>query len=240
MERRKKNRPNGQKFTKGMKKKLLVLLMVVLMAFVGLGVRLILITKNNGDEYERQVLSQQQYDSTTLPFRRGEILDANGTILAYSEKVYNLILDAKLLLRDEKYLEPTLKALVTEFGLNASQIRTYLSEHPTSQYYVLAKKLSFEQIANFQEMITPGTEKYNEDIQGIWFESGYIRKYPNGQLACDVIGFTSGDNNGMDLKSTTTMFLAELLEESTDTLMKIQLLREQQFLQQTETALLLL
>ncbi len=181
----------------GMKKKLVVLFVLVLLAFVGLGIRLILITKNNGEEYEKQVLSQQQYDSTTLPYRRGEILDSNGTILAYSEKVYNVILDAKLLLRDEKFLEPTLTALSKEFKLDTSEIRNYLSDHPTSQYYTMAKKLSYDEISNFQDMITPGTELYNADIQGIWFEPSYIRKYPNGSLACDVIGFTSNDNNGM-------------------------------------------
>ncbi|MBR5046869.1 MAG: penicillin-binding protein 2, partial [Eubacterium sp.] len=174
-----------------------VLFVLVLLAFVGLGVRLILITKNNGEEYEKQVLSQQQYDSTTLPFRRGEILDANGTVLAYSEKVYNVILDAKLLLRDEKFVDPTVKALVKEFKLDAGEIRSYLSEHPTSQYYILAKKLSYDEIKNFQDMITPGMEGYDANIQGVWFESSYIRKYPNGSLACDIIGFTSSDNNGM-------------------------------------------
>ena len=186
-----------QTFTWKMKKKLLVLFTLVLVAFVGLGVRLILITKNNGEEYERQVLSQQQYDSTTLPFRRGEILDANNTILAYSEKVYNVILDAKLLLRDEDYLEPTIKALVTHFGLDAGDIRQYISDHPSSQYYILAKKLPYDQISAFQEMITPGSDTYDANIQGVWFESGYVRKYPNGSLACDVIGFTSSDNSGM-------------------------------------------
>ena len=188
---------NTQKFTIGMKKKLVVLFVLVLLAFVGLGVRLIFITKNNGEEYEKQVLSQQQYDSTTLPFRRGEILDANGTVLAYSEKVYNVILDAKLLLRDEKYVDPTVKALVKEFKLDAGDIRSYLSEHPTSQYYILAKKLSYDEIRNFQDMITPGMDGYDANIQGIWFEPSYIRKYPNGSLACDIIGFTSSDNNGM-------------------------------------------
>ncbi len=194
-----KKRKSGisQKFTIGMKKKLVVLFVLALLAFVGLGVRLILITKNNGEEYEKQVLSQQQYDSTTLPFRRGEILDANGTILAYSEKVYNVILDAKLLLRDEKYLEPTIRALVKEFGLDSGEIRSYLADHPTSQYYILAKKLPYDEIKNFQDMITPGMEGYDANIQGVWFESGYVRKYPNGSLASDVIGFTSGDNNGM-------------------------------------------
>ncbi len=194
---KKRKSGNSQKFTIGMKKKLVVLFVLALLAFVGLGVRLILITKNNGEEYEKQVLSQQQYDSTTLPFRRGEILDANGTILAYSEKVYNVILDAKLLLRSDKYLEPTIRALVKEFGLDSGEIRQYLAEHPTSQYYILAKKLPYDEIKNFQDMITPGMEGYDANIQGVWFESSYVRKYPNGSLACDVIGFTSGDNNGM-------------------------------------------
>ena len=188
---------NTQKFTIGMRKKLVVLFILVLLAFVGLGIRLILITRNNGEEYEKQVLSQQKYDSVTIPYRRGEILDSNGTILAYSEKVYNLVMDAKLLLRDSKYLEPTLGALAKEFKLDTGEIRTYLNEHPTSQYYVLAKKLTYDEISNFQDMITPGTDTYNENIQGIWFESGYVRKYPNGSLACDLIGFTSNDNNGM-------------------------------------------
>ena len=197
LQMKQKKKRNDNKFMTFMKKKLVVLFVLVLLAFIGLGVRLILITKNNGEEYERQVLSQQQYDSTTLPFRRGEILDANGTILAYSEKVYNVILDAKLLLRSEEFVEPTIRALVSNFDLDGSAIRTYLSEHPTSQYYILAKRLSYNQISNFQEMITPGTDKYDENIQGVWFESGYIRKYPNGSMACDIIGFTSNDNKGM-------------------------------------------
>ena len=59
-----------QKFTIGMKKKLVVLFVLVLLAFVGLGARLIAITKNNGVEYEKKVLSQQRYDSKTIPFKR--------------------------------------------------------------------------------------------------------------------------------------------------------------------------
>ena len=195
MKRRKER--NKQQFTIRMRKKLVVLFVLVLLAFVGLGVRLIFITKNNGEEYQKQVLSQQQYDSTTIPFRRGEILDANNTILAYSEKVYNVILDAKILLRDSKYLDPTVKALVRCFSLDGGEIRNYLAEHPSSQYYVLAKKLTYNEISEFQELITPGSENYDENVQGIWFEENYIRKYPNGSLACDIIGFTSSDNTGM-------------------------------------------
>ena len=90
-----------------MQKKLVVLFFFILLAFVGLSVRLFLINRDNGEEYKKQVLSHQEYDSAIIPFKRGEILDANGTVLAVSNKVYNVILDTKILLRKEDYLEPT-------------------------------------------------------------------------------------------------------------------------------------
>ncbi len=192
---RKKNKT--QKFTLGMKKKLAVLFAIVLAAFVGLSIRLILITRNNGEEYQKQVLSQQRYDSMTIPYRRGEIIDSTGTVLAYSEKVYSIVLDAKIILSDEDYLEPTVAALVSHFGFDEGELRTYINDNPTSQYYVLAKQLSYADIADFQELITYGTEKYDKNIQGVWFEENYIRKYPNGRMACDVVGFTTSDNNGI-------------------------------------------
>ncbi len=192
-----KKKKIDQKFTIAMKKKLAVLFGIVLLAFVLLGARLIFITRNNGKEYEKQVLSQQKYDSTTIPFRRGEIVDANGTVLAYSEKVYNVILDAKIILSNEEFLEPTVSALVSCFGFNESDIRQYIADNPTSQYYVLAKQLSYDEISEFQSLITLGGENYNKLVQGVWFEENYIRKYPNGSMACDVIGFTTSDNRGV-------------------------------------------
>ncbi len=188
---------NTQKFTYAMKKKLAVLFFIVLLAFVLLAVRLVYITRNNGEEYEKQVLSQQKYDSTTIPYRRGEIVDANGTVLAYSEKVYNVILDAKIILSDEDYLEPTVAALVSCFGFNESEIRTYISDNPTSQYYTLAKLLTYDEISEFQNLITLGSDTYDKNVQGVWFEENYIRKYPNGSMGCDIIGFTTSDNNGV-------------------------------------------
>ena len=81
-------------FTIWMKKKLLVLFFIVLIVFSGLGYRLYRIVKKDGEKYKKQVLSQQAYDSKPIPARRGKILDTNGTVLAASEKVYNVILDA--------------------------------------------------------------------------------------------------------------------------------------------------
>ena len=84
-------RSSINRFTIKMQKKLLVLFLLILVAFAGLSAQLYLITRDNGEEYKKQVLSQQEYDSTTIPFKRGEITDSNGTILAVSNKVYNVI-----------------------------------------------------------------------------------------------------------------------------------------------------
>ena len=62
---RKKIKATERKFTLRMQKKLVVLFFLVLSAFVGLSIKLFYIGKDNGKEYEKQVLSQQQYDSTT-------------------------------------------------------------------------------------------------------------------------------------------------------------------------------
>lgn len=182
------------RFTIKMQKKLLILFLIVLAAFIGLSVRLFLITRDKGEEYKKQVLSQQEYDSTTIPFKRGEIIDANGTILAVSNKVYNVILDTKILMQDEANLEPTLNALKKCFDIDATAIRAYIAEHPASSYYVMAKRVEYDKVDAFQEM--KNDPETGSNIKGVWFENEYKREYPNGTLACDLVGFTTSDNVG--------------------------------------------
>ena len=182
------------RFTIKMQKKLVVLFFFILLAFVGLSVRLFLINRDNGEEYKKQVLSHQEYDSAIIPFKRGEILDANGTVLAVSNKVYNVILDTKILLRKEEYLEPTLSALNRFFDIDSGSVRAYIASHPESSYYVMAKRVEYEQKTAFEELCDDPEQGAN--IKGVWFEDEYKREYPNGRLACDLIGFTTNDNTG--------------------------------------------
>lgn len=189
-----KRRLREQKFTMRMQKKLVVLFLLVLSAFVGLSVRLIYINRENGEQYKKQVLSQQRYDSRVIPFKRGDIVDCKGTKLAVSEKVYNVVLDAKLAGEKQEYIDATVQALADCFHLDGSEIRTYIAENPTSQYNVLAKKLPYEEISPFVELQNDVAN--NPNIKGVWFEEEYERTYPNGSLACDVIGFTGKDNAG--------------------------------------------
>ena len=136
----------SNKFSIKMQKKLVVLFMVVLLVFALLCVRLVWITRENGTQYQKQVLSQQRYDSTILPYRRGDIVDARGTLLATSEKVYNLVIDAKVMnyaYRDtQPYLEPTLTALGEHFNLDMAKIREYVAANKNSSDYVPIKGLT--------------------------------------------------------------------------------------------------
>lgn len=194
------------KFSIKMQKKLVVLFVFVLLAFACLSVRLVLIAKENGTQYQKQILSQQRYDSTIIPYRRGDIVDSRGTILATSEKVYNLVIDAKVMNTElsgkKPYLEPTLTALGQYFDLDMKEIRDYVTANPTSSWYVPLKRLTFEEISGFLEARTPKEDETKEEaqnranIQGVWFEEEYRRVYPYGSVAADVIGFTTTDGQG--------------------------------------------
>lgn len=67
---------NNNKFSIKMQKKLVVLFIFVMLALSILIVRIIMLTFESGTLYQKQVLIQQQYDSSTLPYRRGDIVDA--------------------------------------------------------------------------------------------------------------------------------------------------------------------
>nr|WP_305142164.1 penicillin-binding protein 2 [uncultured Acetatifactor sp.] len=180
-----------KKFSIKMQKKLVVLFILLLLMFIGLTVRLVWITRENETEYQKQVLSQQQYTSTTIPYRRGNILDVKGTRLATSEKVYNLVIDAKVMNYRSQYLEPTLKALSEHFDLDMDEVREHVTKNKSSSWYVPLRQLTYEEISGFQE-----AQSADSNIQGVWFEEEYRRVYPYSSLAADVIGFSGRDNVG--------------------------------------------
>ena len=179
---------------KEMKKKLLVLFLVVVALFIFLIYRLFSITRDNGDSYRKQILSQQKYDSTVIPYKRGSILDTNGSILASSEKVYNVILDSELLNSDAESIEPTFSALRKVLNIDTTKARDYFDANKeSSRYYIVAKKQSYEKVAQLQTLLDDETA----NVKGLWFESEYQRVYPGGTLACDVVGYTTSDNVGL-------------------------------------------
>ena len=94
----------------------------------------------------------QSYDSKTIPYQRGNIIDSSGTVLATSEAVYNVILDCSQMTYKEDYVEPTIQALLQCFPeLKEEDLRTYAKDKKDSKYIVLAKKLPYDEIQKFVE-----------------------------------------------------------------------------------------
>lgn len=181
-----------KKFTSKMQANLLLVFCILIVAMLGLIFRLVQINRTDGERYSKRVLSQQTYTDAVIPYKRGSILDRKGTVLATSEKVYNIILDVKFMLEDEKYQAPTTKALTECYkDITDKTISEIVEKKPDSRYVVLEKGISYDEMMKFKNM-----EDKNENIQGVWFEEDYVRKYPYSTLACDVLGFTSSGNVG--------------------------------------------
>ena len=196
---RKRKRP-AVKMSRTMKMKLMVLFSLLVFCLLGLIGRLMYIEYTSGEAYTKKVLSLQSYDSVTLPFQRGEIVDAKGTVLATSVAVYNVILDCSVMTSDEDYIEPTINALVECFpDLDKETLEGYAKDKKDSRYIILEKKLPYDQIQPFvekQDAVDDDGDKINPFIKGVWFETEYQREYPFGNLASSLIGFTSAGNVG--------------------------------------------
>ena len=199
-------------------KKLVGLFLVVILALVALTIRITYINISNGADYTRIVLqtNQQQYGNRTIAYKRGDILDRNGNILATSDRVYRLILDCSVVnyeMEDDSgkvtqpYIEPTVNALVEYFGLDADELYDLLESDETkdSRYQVLLTDVSIEEKEAFEDYTDLSDEERTDAmseeeydsiyyINGIWFEDSYKRVYPQNSLACDLIGFANSSN----------------------------------------------
>ena len=210
--KRRKKRGNAlltRKINSKMRMKLVWLFGIVVLAFVGLGIRITVINASQGKQYSKQVLSQsqQKYDSRVIPFKRGDITDRNGVVLATSEKVYKVILDCKVVNTKEEYVEPTIKALVDVLGLDEETIREKLEDETTksSQYQILQSNVSINQKKAFEDYTDVSSDEAKEtltkeeiaersNVKGVWFEEDYRRVYPLNSTASHLVGFTYTGN----------------------------------------------
>lgn len=195
----------------------------VLICFIGLLIRLIQINVSDGETYEKKVLSLLNYDGQSIPYKRGDITDRNGTVLASSEKIYNLVLDPYVVNESkvENVAEYTMQVLEEYFQIDREEVEDILKQQPESRYVVLKRKMTYEDKKPYDDFMASENE---DDLvvstavaSCIWFEESYQRNYPFSTLACDLIGFTSGDNIGLwGWKVITRMPFPESMGEDMD------------------------
>ena len=196
-----------------MQGKLMVGFVFLILLFAVLSSVIFGMVRKNSEEYSRIVLGQRQsgYGSRSIQARRGDILDRNGTILATSEKVYNLIVDPRAITSrsDDRYEKAVVDAL-REYFKGDERVDTVsslleeqkkLSTGKKSAYFKFKEDMSFDEKDAFQKFMDEKNAAYRKsgnkyEIKGLSFEDKYKRSYPYKELACNVIGFSSQDNSG--------------------------------------------
>lgn len=190
---KKRRRKPIKRLNDAMKQRTVIACVIIALLFVILIGRLIYFSVFKNGIYKRQVLSQQNYSSETLPYKRGDILDRDGNILATSQKMYTLILEPKNIVRSEKIQKATIDALHKYMKLDEDKLLKYIQKHKDSYYSVYKEELSYSQIADLKDFLASDKA---ENVSGIVFSEKYKRRYPNQSLASQVIGFVSDGTIG--------------------------------------------
>ena len=132
MSKKKKKRPGPRRVAKHIKFKAGLVFLVVLGLMCFLLIRIMVINRYDGEDYNKTVLSQMSYDSQTIYAERGQILDRNGTSLAYNENRYNLIIEPKNILLNAEDTEATVTALVECYDLDREKLEKTIQDNKDS------------------------------------------------------------------------------------------------------------
>lgn len=186
-------------FNEIMKKRMVDQFILIALAFLLLFIWIIGIIIFDGEEYSKKVLSQNVGKGNEIAHKRGDIVDINGTVLATSIRVYNVVFEPKTILQinSNEKRENTIKdikgILEELFDISSSEIDKILDEKSDSLYQVLAEEVSYSEYLKFQQL---KSEKYTNVSSIIWFEEDYIRSYPYNSLASGIIGFINAAGEG--------------------------------------------
>jgi cell division protein FtsI/penicillin-binding protein 2 len=144
--------------------------------FTALSGRLIYLSVTQHDYYT--AIARSAYVSkTTIPARRGNILDSDGNFLARNEPLKNVILDGTLIKNPDKAAD------LIAGPLQMTKEDVLRRIHPEKRYVVLKKKISEELAADLDRKVQAA------GIKGLTFEQDFERIYPAHQTLCHVLGF---------------------------------------------------
>jgi len=161
--------------------------------------------------YKAQWLQEKAQDQwtrmSTVEASRGDIMDANGTVLASSSACYSVVLmprqlkeyqtlENKAAVREERAAVDLEAELVRELSaaldIEADTISTRLVNKKKYEVW-LKRQITDEQAEAVEALLDPEREPR---IYGVKLEEDTRRYYPMGNFMSQVLGFVSIDGNG--------------------------------------------
>jgi cell division protein FtsI (penicillin-binding protein 3) len=212
-------------------RRLLALLALVVLAFAGLGFRLVELQVWRHDELSK--LAERKTQQTTWQeAKRGDILDANGNVLATSISVKTICANpsliggqqavvahalAPLLQTNEAFLLDRLtprivknsKGETVTNGLNYVRLQKNVTDETWQKIQKAMSQLSFgvdeTKLKKTDRAFLSGLRKY-----AISAEPDQLRVYQNGSLAAHVLGFVGTDEKTNVVGQGITNHISEL------------------------------
>lgn len=187
--------------TRSQRRRTVVALAVILTVLGAFVFRLVDIQVVHADDHVADGVNTGNLGSTqAIAGARGDITDADGTVLASSETVYDAELSPLLIRQFEEQTDKRKKPklawdeasarIARIAGVSADGLRTRLAdklaEDPDSQYLELASGLSTEQYLELRSL------KTDQGLAYIAMKPRSVRVYPNGAVAGSALGFLDG------------------------------------------------
>lgn len=136
----------------------------------------------------RELWNTQAIDSIAIPAQRGNIYDANGSILATNTVIYKVSVDpyAPGITRDD--LGTISSVLSQHTGRTPSYYSNRIHTAPVrSRYIVLERSVNVQAYEDLREL----------NIRGLILEEEYKRNYNFGDLSAHVLGFVNHNLQGI-------------------------------------------
>ncbi|MBK9442677.1 MAG: penicillin-binding protein 2 [Comamonadaceae bacterium] len=154
----------------------------IALAFAGLAGRAVYIQVIANDFFQRQ--GEVRYARTlALPANRGRILDRNGIILASSIPVPSIWAIPEDVARDPVNLKKLAKLL----DMPLADLNKKLEDEDKT--FVWLKRQVDESVGKEIEAL---------NLKGVYQRKEYKRKYPEGEAAAHVVGFTNVEDKGQE------------------------------------------
>ena len=193
-----------RKFRRKMKIKLIIVVGFVVVALFLLAGVMINISKTSKDKYAKKVFDNLKYKNSTILAKRGDITDRTGTILAYSEKVYNLILDPNSYWLDDTDRELNLNVLVQYLGCDRQElIDIFESQRGNNCAYKRIKRyMTYDEVQEYK-----AAKEADNKINSSWLEEEYVRTYPFDSMLASVLGYATESTGVIGIENYYNSYL---------------------------------
>ncbi|MEG2769657.1 MAG: penicillin-binding transpeptidase domain-containing protein, partial [Oscillospiraceae bacterium] len=171
--------------------KIRIWIIAAVFVFLGFGIivrNLYVLQIQDYELYRAKATSQQLSDTIVVP-NRGTIYDANMKVLAKSSTVWTVSVSPNVV-KDEM-VETTARVLSDVLGIEYEDIWGKLNDRK-SQYQIVKKKIEKDVADALRTAIV------DNELDGVYLTQDSKRYYPYGDFAAYVLGFTGGDNQGLE------------------------------------------